>query len=58
MPATLIRSHATIASATEIIPGGAVLQEDGAIAAVGSFDELQRRYPNTLVVGTGREILI
>ncbi len=58
MPATLIRSHAAIASATEIIPGGAVLQEDGIIAAVGSFDDLQRRYPNTPVLGTGRDILI
>ena len=58
MPATLIRSHATLASATEIMPGGAVLQEDGIIAAVGRFDDLQRRYPNTPVLGTGRDILI
>ena len=58
MPATLVRSHATIASPTEIIPGGAVLQEDGVITAIGAFEELHRRYPDTLVLGTGREILI
>ncbi len=63
MSTTLIRSRSTItqASRTEpptIIADGAVLQEDGVIAAVGTYDALHRRYPDTPVLGTGNEILI
>jgi len=63
MTASLIRSRALITRSidrerVEEIPGGAVLQEDGVIAAVGTFDDLRKRYPHTAVVGTGREILI
>ncbi len=62
MPATLIRSRSAITAATrstvDVIPDGAVLQEDGVIVAVGGFDDLQRRYPGTPVLGSGREILI
>ena len=42
----------------EIIADGAVLQEDGVIAAIGTFDDLQRRYPTVPVLGTGTDILI
>ena len=63
MSTTLIRSRSTItqASRTEpptIIADGAVLQEDGVIAAVGTYDALHRRYPDTQVLGSGNEILI
>lgn len=63
MPATLIRSRTMIARTTsrhdaQEIADGAVLQEDGLIAAVGTYEELSRRYPNTPVVGTGREVLV
>ncbi len=62
MPATLIRSRAAITKATrtttDIIPDGAVLQEDGVIVAVGPFEDLQRRYRDAPVLGSGREILI
>lgn len=40
------------------VPDGAVLQENGVIAAVGSFEDLSRRYPSTEVIGTGREVMI
>jgi len=63
MPATLIRSrsailHATRSAGATVIDDGAVLQQDGVIAAIGTFDELHRRYPDAPVIGTGREILL
>ena len=63
MATSLIRSRATIARATgrhgwEEIADGAVLQEDGVIAEVGTYEALSRRYPTVEVVGTGREILV
>ncbi len=63
MPATLIRSrsailHATRSAGATVIDDGAVLQQDGVIAAIGTFEELHRRYPDAPVIGTGREILL
>ncbi len=63
MSTSLIRSRSMIARtldrhAVEEIADGAVLQEDGVIVAVGTFDELRRRYPTTTVIGTGNEILL
>ena len=63
MPASLIRSRAMITRALdrhrwEEIADGAVLQEDGTIAAVGTFADLQRSHPTVPVVGTGNEILL
>jgi 5-methylthioadenosine/S-adenosylhomocysteine deaminase len=60
---SLIRSRATIARTTdrhgwEEIADGAVLQEDGVIAEVGTYEDLHRRYPTVEVIGTGREILL
>jgi 5-methylthioadenosine/S-adenosylhomocysteine deaminase len=40
------------------IDDGAVLQEDGIIAAVGTFAELRRKHPEMPVIGTGHEILL
>ena len=63
MPTSLIRSRAMIARATgrhawEEVADGAVLQQDGVIAAVGTYEDLHRRYPDAPVVGTGGEILV
>src|SRR6266496_3263501 len=63
MSTSLIRSRAIIARAIdrqswEQIDDGAVLQEDGVIAAVGTYADLSKRYPNTTVVGSGNEILL
>ena len=40
------------------ITDGAVLQEDGVIVAVGTYDDLQRKHPTVPVIGTGNEILL
>ena len=63
MTTSLVRSRATITRAisrdeVEEIEGGAVLVEDGVIAAVGPFEDLKRRHPTVPVVGTGEEILV
>ena len=63
MTQSLVRSRAMITktlSATEWeeIPDGAVLQEDGIITAVGTYDDLHRKHPTVPVIGTGREILL
>ena len=63
MSTTLIRSRSTITQASlhqppTIIADGAVLQVDGTIAEVGTFEDLHRRHPEVAVLGTGREILI
>jgi 5-methylthioadenosine/S-adenosylhomocysteine deaminase len=60
---SLIRSRSMITHAVDRhswneLPDGAVLQEDGVIAAVGSFADLQRRHPNVNVIGSGQEILL
>jgi 5-methylthioadenosine/S-adenosylhomocysteine deaminase len=63
MSTSLIRSRAIIARAIdrqswEQIDDGAVLQEDGVIAAVGTYAALSKRYPNTTVIGSGNEIML
>jgi 5-methylthioadenosine/S-adenosylhomocysteine deaminase len=63
MPASLIRSRAMITHTLDRqqwnkVADGAVLQEDGVIAAVGSFAELSRAHPDLPVIGTGNEILL
>ena len=63
MAVSLVRSRAMITktlSATEWeeIPDGAVLQEDGIITAVGTYDDLHRKHPAVPVIGTGKEILL
>src|SRR3954465_2407078 len=63
MSTSLIRSRAIIARAIdrqswEQIDDGAVLQEDGVIAAVGTYADLSKRYPNTAVIGSGNEIML
>jgi len=40
-----------------IIENGAVLQRDGVIAEIGTFEALKARFPDVPVVGTGREIV-
>ena len=63
MTTTIIRSRALITRAinrgeAETIDDGAVLQEDGVIQEVGTFDDLSRRFPTTSVQGSGREIML
>jgi len=60
---TLIRSRTMISRTIdrhhwEEVADGAVLQEDGVIVATGTYEALQKRYPNTPVLGTGREIML
>ena len=42
----------------EQIEDGAVVQQDGVIAAIGRFDELARQYPDAPVIGSGNEVLL
>ena len=63
MTVSLVRSRAMIAktlSRTEYeeIADGAVLQEDGIITAVGTYDDLHRKHPTVPVIGSGREIML
>src|SRR5437762_1701578 len=63
MPASLIRGRAMITQAIDRqhwneVADGAVLQEDGVIAAIGTYAELSRQHPTVPVVGSGNEILL
>ncbi len=63
MTTTLVRSRRTITRTLdrhrwEEVADGAVLQEDGIIAAVGTYEDLHRRYPDAPVLGSGAEILL
>ena len=63
MATSLIRSRATITGvkdrfAWNEIKDGAVLQEDGVIAAVGTYDDLHAKHPTVPVIGNGKEILL
>jgi 5-methylthioadenosine/S-adenosylhomocysteine deaminase len=63
MAATLVRSRALVARTLsrtewEQIDDGAVLVEDGVIAAIGTFADLRRKHPTLPVVGTGKEIML
>ena len=60
---TLIRSRTMLSRPLdrhtwEQVEEGAVLQEDGTITEVGTFADLQRRYPTVDVIGSGNEILL
>ena len=62
MPASLIRSRAMITHAPDRhhwteVTDGAVLQQDGIIAEIGTYQELSRRHPNLPVIGNGNDIL-
>jgi 5-methylthioadenosine/S-adenosylhomocysteine deaminase len=60
---SLIRSRAIISRTIdrhrwEEIADGAVVQEDGVIAAIGTYDALKARYPDLPVLGSGKEVLL
>jgi 5-methylthioadenosine/S-adenosylhomocysteine deaminase len=63
MAKSIIRSRAMITRTIdrrtwEEIADGAVLQEDGIIAQIGTFKELRARHPDVAVLGSGNEILL
>ena len=63
MPASLIRGRSVITHAIDRhscneIAGGAVLQQDGIITAIGGFGDLHAAHPGVPVIGTGDEILL
>ena len=63
MATSLVRSRATITGTKDRlswneVKDGAVLQEDGVIAAVGTYDDLHRKHPTVPVIGTGKEVLV
>lgn len=63
MATTLIRSKAMITKTVdrhtvEVIPDGAVLQRDGVIEEVGTYEALSAKYPGVTVLGSGREVLV
>ncbi len=63
MAATLVRSRAMItktlsATAWEEIADGALIQEDGIITEIGTYDDLRRKHPSLPVVGSGREVML
>src|SRR5258708_16483086 len=63
MATSLIRSRAAITGTNDRfswneIKDGAVLQEDGVIVAVGTYDDLHRKLRTVPVIGTGKEILL
>ena len=63
MATSLIRSRAAITGTNDRlswneIKDGAVLQEDGVIAAVGTYDDLRAKHPTVPVIGNGKEILL
>jgi len=63
MPASLIRSRAMVTHAVDRrhwneITDGAVLQEDGIVAGIGTYAALRRKHPNLPVIGTGNEVLL
>jgi 5-methylthioadenosine/S-adenosylhomocysteine deaminase len=63
MSATLIRSRSLVTHALDRhswneIEGGAVLQEDGVIKAIGRFDDLKGQHPNAQVIGSEHDILL
>ena len=63
MSASLIRSRAMVTHAIDRhrwneITDGAVLQEDGRIVEIGTYQELSRKHPNVAVVGSGKEVML
>jgi 5-methylthioadenosine/S-adenosylhomocysteine deaminase len=63
MSASLIRSRAMVTHAIDRhrwneVTDGAVLQEDGTIVELGTYQELSRKHPNVAVVGSGNEVML
>jgi len=63
MATSLVRSRAAITGTKDRftwneIKDGAVLQEDGVIVDVGTYDDLHRKHPTVPVIGTGKEVLL
>ena len=63
MPKTIVRSRAMFTRSLsrtmwEQIDGGAILQDDGVIKAVDTFETLRAANPTTPVIGTGNEIML
>src|ERR1700730_13933070 len=63
MATSLVRSRAAITGTNDRfswneIKDGAVLQEDGVITAVGTYDDLSAKHPTVPVIGSGKEILL
>jgi cytosine/adenosine deaminase-related metal-dependent hydrolase len=63
MPTSLIRSRTLITGvkdrfAWNEIENGALLQENGVIVAVGTFDDLKAKHPKVPVIGTGNEVIV
>ena len=63
MPASIVRSRAMITrtfdrTSLEEIADGAILQEDGIIQAVGTYNDLAAKHPTVPVLGTGREVML
>jgi hypothetical protein len=63
MSASVIRSRAMVTHAIDRhrwneITDGAVLQEDGRIVEIGTYQELSRKHPNVAVVGSGNEVML
>jgi 5-methylthioadenosine/S-adenosylhomocysteine deaminase len=60
---SIIRSRAMLTraidrTACEEVANGAVLQEDGVILETGTYEDFARRFPTTLVQGSGNEIML
>src|SRR6202035_2588395 len=63
MSASVIRSRAMVTHAIDRhrwneVTDGAVLQEDGRIVEIGTYQELSRKHPNVAVVGSGKEVVL
>jgi cytosine/adenosine deaminase-related metal-dependent hydrolase len=63
MTTSIVRSRALVTGTADRfswneIPDGAVLVEDGVIAAIGAFGELKEKYPNATIIGSGNDIVL
>src|SRR6478736_5203827 len=63
MSASVIRSRAMVTHVIDRhrwneITDGAVLQEDGRIVEIGTYQELSRKHPNVTVIGSGNEVML
>ncbi len=63
MTSTLVRGKYVICKVTgpssaEVVYDGAVLQQDGEIVEVGSYEDLQARNPTEEVVGSNRHVVM